>query len=64
MVLLSAKDTIQMIEEKFGGNHKEMVDSLQRDPIEQMTYLETLLEERDMAIQETIRNYGLQSTNP
>jgi hypothetical protein len=42
---MNARETIKLIEEKFGGTHKEMVDSLARDPIEQMLYLETLLVE-------------------
>ena len=61
---MNSKETINLIEDKFGGSHKEMIDSLARDPIEQMIYLETLLEVKDSLISETIRNYGLQSTNP
>ena len=64
MVQMGAKETIKLVDEKFSGNHKEMIDQLQRDPLEQMQYLATLLEERDQVIEETIRSYGLQSTNP
>jgi hypothetical protein len=42
---MNPKDTINLIDEKFGANHKEMIDLLSRDPNEQMLYLETLLEE-------------------
>ena len=42
---MNAKETITLIDEKFGGNHKDMIDQLSRDPYEQMLYLETLLEE-------------------
>lgn len=28
MVQMNSRDTIQLVEEKFGGNHKEMIDSL------------------------------------
>lgn len=42
---MNAKETVALIEEKFGANHKEMIDMLSRDPMEQMLYLETLLEE-------------------
>lgn len=45
IVVMNAKETINLIEEKFGANHKEMIDLLSRDPMEQMLYLETLLEE-------------------
>lgn len=45
IVAMNAKETIALIEEKFGANHKEMIDMLSRDPHEQMLYLETLLEE-------------------
>ena len=47
MIKMNAKETILLVDEKFNGNHKEMVDSLFRDPIEQMKYLETLIEEKD-----------------
>lgn len=42
---MNAKEAIKLIDEKFGSNHKEMIDLLSRDPMEQMLYLETLLEE-------------------
>lgn len=45
IVVMNPKETIKLIEEKFGANHKEMIDLLSRDPLEQMLYLETLLEE-------------------
>eukprot|EP00347_Sterkiella_histriomuscorum_P024298 403331615 len=64
IVVMNAKETITLIDEKFSGNHKDMIDQLSRDPYEQMLYLETLLEEQDQTIQETIKNYGLNSSNP
>jgi len=45
VVVLSPKDAVTLIEEKFGAAHKEVIDLLARDPQEQMLYLETLLEE-------------------
>ena len=45
IVVMNPKETITLIEEKFGASHKEMIDILSRDPLEQMLYLETLLEE-------------------
>lgn len=45
IVVINAKETINLVEEKFGAQHKEMIDLLARDPQEQMLYLETLLEE-------------------
>jgi hypothetical protein len=42
---MNPRETIKLIEEKFNSNHKEMIDLLSRDPLEQMLYLETLLEE-------------------
>ena len=34
MVQMGAKETIKLVDEKFAGNHKEMIDQLQRDPLE------------------------------
>ena len=34
IVVMNAKETIILIEEKFGANHKEMIDLLSRDPLE------------------------------
>jgi len=31
---MNAKETIKLIEEKFGANHKDMIDLLSRDPLE------------------------------
>lgn len=62
--MMNARETIKLVEEKFAGNHKEMIDLLSRDPIEQMLYLDTLLEENNQIIQETIKKYGLSSANP
>ncbi len=45
VVSMNPKETINLIEEKFQANHKEMIDLLSRDPQEQMLYLEVLLEE-------------------
>lgn len=45
IVVMNPKETITLIDEKFGANHKEMIDQLSRDPQEQMLYLETLLQE-------------------
>lgn len=45
IVVLNPKETIKLVDERFNGNHKEMIDIMSRDPIEQMLYLETLLDE-------------------
>ena len=37
-------ETIKLIDEKFSGTHKEMLDQLKGDPQEQFLYLEKLLE--------------------
>jgi hypothetical protein len=34
IVVLNPLETIKLIDEKFGGSHKEMIDSLSRDPLE------------------------------
>ena len=57
-------ETIKLIDEKFSGTHKEMLDQLKGDPQEQFLYLEKLLEVQELQIQETIKNYGLLSSNP
>lgn len=47
IVVLNTKEAIKLVDERFNGAHKEMIDSLSRDPIEQMLYLETLLDEQE-----------------
>ena len=32
IVVMNPKETITLIEDKFGANHKEMIDMLARDP--------------------------------
>lgn len=57
-------ETVKLIEEKFGGIHKDMIEYLYRDPLEQMYYLDSFLIIYEKQIQETITNYGTKSTNP
>jgi hypothetical protein len=46
LLQMSRSETIILIEERFEGNHKECVDLIRREPLEQLLYLETLLEEQ------------------
>ena len=45
IVVLNPHETIKLVDDRFTSNHKEMIDIMSRDPIEQMLYLETLLDE-------------------
>lgn len=58
---MSRIETVRLIEERFQGTHKEILtsDVLRREPLEQLLYLETLLEEHKETINETIRSYSL-----
>ena len=60
LLMMSRIETVRLIEERFEGAHKEVLasDSLRRDPLEQLLYLETLLEEHGEMINEAIRSYG------
>jgi len=46
LLQMSRSETIILIEERFEGNHKECVDLIRREPLEQLLYLETLLEDQ------------------
>ena len=64
IVALYPMETVKLIEEKFGSIHKEMIEYLNREPLEQMYYLDSFLILYENQIQETITNYGTKSTNP
>ena len=67
LLQLSKVETVRLIEDRFGTTgHKDLISSeaLRRDTQEQLSYLETLLEEYDTQIQETIRAYGMGDTTP
>ncbi len=59
IVFLNPEKTIQIIEDLFDGNHKDVIDVLKEDPLEQLTYIESLLEVKEAYILETIKNYSL-----
>ena len=61
MVGFNAPETIKLVEEKFSGNHKEMIDALSKDPHDQLLYLEALLSMKDVEIQDAIREYSIHS---
>jgi hypothetical protein len=61
--MLSPKKTIALVNDRFQANHKEMIENMHRDPLEQLAYIEFLLDMNEKHIIETIKNYSLQSTN-
>lgn len=64
MVLLNVHESISLVDQKFNGIHKEVIDQLSRHPQEQFIYLETLLNVKQEIIQNTIKEYSLHLANP
>lgn len=61
LMSMSLSETVRLIDERFEGNHAQILqsDALRRDTQAQLKYLDSLIEENEDLIGETIRSYGM-----
>jgi len=62
LLSLSRTETIHLIEERFDAAHKDVLnsDSLRREPLEQLAYLEMMYSELHDKINHAIGSYGIE----
>lgn len=63
IVSIDVWQAIRLVNERFAGNHKDIIDQLGRDPQEQLAYLDALLARPGNPIQDTILAHVQESTN-
>mmetsp|Transcript_35171 Transcript_35171/g.34195 ORF Transcript_35171/g.34195 Transcript_35171/m.34195 type:complete len:305 (+) Transcript_35171:1205-2119(+) len=64
MVSIEAVETVRLIDDEFNSNHKMLIESLFNAHEEKLKYIEAMLNVKEQVIQDTIREYSLQSANP
>lgn len=64
VISINVKLAIELVEKRLGANHPAIIDQLQRDSLEQLLYLDALLDNPNNQIQETIRGHYTGQSSP
>ena len=64
IVGINVRMSIEIVDTRFNSNHKDIIDQLGRDSLEQLVYMDGLTDNPENAIQSTVKSHFSESTNP